>query len=173
MRPHGTPKALEQRRRRAIALLEQGLSLNEVARRIGCHASSVMRWRNVVDEAGTKGLEPKPVPGRPPKLQAKQKTKLIQALLKGAMAHGYRTDLWTTQRIADLIQKQFGVKYHKDHVGRLMHELGWSHQKPQRRASERREKDIEQWTREEWSRVKKTPHGWAPTSRFSMNQASC
>jgi len=154
-------------------MLEQGLSLNEVARRIGCNASSVMRWRNAVNEAGPKGLEPKPTPGRPQKLEDKYRKKLIKALLKGALAHGYRTDLWTTQRIADLIEEQFGVKYHRDHIGRLMHELGWSHQKPERRACERREKDIEQWRRKEWPRIKKTPRGWAPISHSSMNPASC
>lgn len=163
MRPPGTAKSLEHRRRRAMAMLEQGLSLNEVARRIGCNASSVMRWRDTVNEAGPKGLEPIPTPGRPAKLKPKPKKVLIKHLLKGAMAHGYATDLWTTQRIADLIEKKFAVKYHRDHIGRLMHDLGWSHQKPERRAYERREQDIEKWKREQWPRIKKTPRGWAPT----------
>ena len=79
------------------------------------------------------------------------------------MAHGYRTELWTTARIAELIEREFGVTYHRDHVGRLMHNLGWSHQKPKRRALERNENNIEQWKRKEWPRVKKTPLGWAPT----------
>ncbi|MCZ7582638.1 MAG: winged helix-turn-helix domain-containing protein, partial [Deltaproteobacteria bacterium] len=76
------------------------------------------------------------------------------------------------QRIADLIEKRFGVSYHRDHIGRLMASLGWSHQKPDRRAKERDNAAIERWTREEWPRVKKTPKIWAPTSSSLTNPAS-
>ena len=164
MRPFGTPEQLERRRRKAMRLLDEGLSLNAVARRIGCHASSVMRWRNQRARYGDEGLKPKPVPGRPPKLSARQKKRLVSLLLKGAMANGYRTDLWTTQRIADLIEEEFGVRYHRDHIGRLMASLGWSYQKPQRRALERDDEAVEEWKRTEWPRIKKTPKTWAPTS---------
>ena len=79
------------------------------------------------------------------------------------MAHGYRTELWTTARIAEIIKKTFAVPYHRDHVGRLMHKLGWSHQKPESRALQRDEERIAHWKRREWPRVKKTPRGWVPT----------
>jgi len=165
MRPKGSPKELERRRRRAMVMLGDGkLSLNEVARRIGCGASSVMRWRDARREGGEAGLEPKPVPGRPPKLTKEQKRRLIEYLLEGAMAHGYSTELWTTQRIAEVIRKKFRVTYHRDHVGRLMHSFKWSHQKPERRAVERDEEEIERWKNEEWPRIKKKLRGWAPTS---------
>jgi transposase len=154
-------------------LLEDGLSLHEVARRVGSHASSVLRWKRAWAKNGAAGLKPKPVPGRPARLTARQKQRLVRELLKGPRAHGYRTDLWTTQRIADVIERQFGVRYHRDHVGRLLHQLGWSHQKPERRALERDEKRIAKWKRVEWPRVKKTPHGWEPTSPSSTNRASC
>lgn len=85
-------KQLEKRRRKAMELLDSGLSLNEVARRIGCNASSVMRWRNERRKNGEEGLRPKPVPGRPAKLTAQQKKRLVSHLLKGAMANGYRTN---------------------------------------------------------------------------------
>jgi transposase len=71
--------------------------------------------------------------------------------------------LWTTARIAEVIWRGFGVRYHRDHVGRLMHSLHWSPQKPERRALERDDEAVEQWKREDWPRVKKTPRGWAPT----------
>jgi transposase len=80
------------------------------------------------------------------------------------MAHGYRTELWTTQRIAALIEKHFGVKYHRNHISKLLHQLGWSHQKPERRSLERNEVAIDQWKRTVWPAVKKTPQGWQPTS---------
>ena len=135
MRPFGSAKNLEARRRRAIKLLEEGLSLREIARRVGCNASSVMRWRDAVLKGGENALKPKPTPGRPSKLTDKQKKRLADELLKGPLSNGYRTDIWTTQRIADLIEKMFAVKYHRDHIGRLMRSLGWSCQKPDRRGT--------------------------------------
>ncbi len=157
MRPNGSPKTLERRRRKAVALLKQGLSFHEVGRRIGCHASSVMRWSNAVAKSGSEGLKPRPAPGRPCRLTAKQKERLVRYLLKGATAQGYRTELWTTQRIADLVYKRFKVRYHRDHIGRLLHQLGWSHQKPERRAAERNEQLIADWKHTVWPAVKKTP----------------
>lgn len=172
MRPHGSPELLEERRRRVATLLEQKLSLHEIARRLGCHASSVLRWRNAWQAGGLEGLKAKPVPGRPPRLTGKQKERLVRLLTQGAMAHGYRTALWTTQRIADLIERRLGVHYHRNHVGKLLHQIGWSHQKPERRALERDEAAIAAWKQSVWPRVKKTPHGWGPTSSSSTKRAS-
>lgn len=172
MRPQGSAEELERRRRRALKLLDEGRSLNEVAGIIDCAASSVMRWRNARKEGGDRALKVKSSPGRPPKLSPDQRQELVRLLLRGAMAHGYRTELWTTARIAEVIERHFGVRYHRDHVGRLMHSLKWSHQKPTRRATERNEEEIERWKREEWPRVKKTPSGWVPTSSSSMNPGS-
>jgi len=172
MRPCGSPKALEERRQRVVALLEQALSLHEIARRLGCHASSVLRWRNAWQAGGRAALTAKPAPGRPPRLTAKQKARLVQLLRQGALAHGYRTELWTTQRIAALIERRLGVRYHRNHVGKLLHQLGWSHQTPERRALERDDVAIAAWKRTVWPRVKKTPHGWEPTSSSSTRRAS-
>ena len=172
MRPNGSPKLLEERRRRVTLFLKQKLSLHEIARRIGCHASSVMRWRNALQSGGPKALKAKPAPGRPPRLTSKQKKQLVRLLVQGAMAHGYRTELWTTQRIADLIKCRLGVRYHHNHVGKLLHQIGWSHQKPERRAVERDEAAIAEWKRSVWPHVKKTPQGWQPTSSLSTNRAS-
>jgi transposase len=161
-RPKGSADLLKDRRKRALALLDEGHTLNEVARQIGCNASSVMRWRNAWRRGGEKGLEVRFSPGRPPRLDAKQQKRLIRILLKGAVARGYRTELWTTARIAEVIRQEFDVEYHRDHVGRLMHQLGWSAQKPERRAVERDEDAIRRWKQKDWPRVKKTLRGWAP-----------
>src|SRR5208337_371794 len=144
MRPHGSPKSLEERRKSVIRFLRQKLSLHEIARRMGCHASSVLRWRDAFRNGGNNALKAKPASGRPPRLTSKQKERLVRLLTKGAMAHGYRTELWTTQRIADLIERHLGVKYHRNHVGKLLHQIGWSHQKPERRALERDDAAIEE-----------------------------
>ena len=172
MRPCGSPQALEERRRSVVAFLKQELSLHEIARHIGCHASSVLRWRKAWRAGGSQGLTAKPAPGRPPKLTAQHKKRLVRLLAKGAMAHGYRTQLWTTQRIAEVIQRQLGVRYHRNHVGKLLHQLGWSHQTPERRVVERDEAAIAAWKRSGWPRVKKTPPGWAPTLSSSTKRAS-
>jgi transposase len=172
MRPEGSPAELERRRLRAVALLQDGYSLNEVARRIGCNASSVMRWRDAFRRGGRKALRPKPTPGRPPRLARRQKVRLIGYLLKGPLAHGYRTDIWTTLRVAEVIQRKFGIHYHRDHVGRLLHALQWTCQKPEKRATQRDEVAIEAWKQQDWPRIKKTQRGWVPISLSSMNPGS-
>ena len=164
MRLPGSAKVLESRRRRTLALVQQGLSLNAAARRIGCAASSVMRWVNAFRRQGAAGLEVRRAPGRPRRLTAGQEAGLLRELLRGARAHGYGTDLWTTQRIAEVIERQFRVRYHRDHVGRLLARNGWSPQKPERRARERDEAAIERWKRTRWPRVKRGLCGWGPTS---------
>ncbi len=163
---------LEARRHRIIAFLKRNLSLHEIARRLGCHASSVMRWRNAFRSTGPEGLKAKPASGRPPKLSAPLKGRLIRLLARGATAHGYRTELWTTQRIAELIEQRLGVRYHRNHVGKLLHRLGWCHQKPELRALERDEAAIQTWQQTVWPRVKKTPRGWQPISSFSTKVVS-
>jgi len=158
----GSADLLEDRRKRALALLGFGYSLNEVGRRIGCHASSVMRWRDCRQRGGAQALRVRCSPGRPLKLAQAKRKRLVDLLLQGPIAHGYRTNLWTTARIAAVIQREFGVQYHRDPVGRLMHSLQWSSQKPERRALERNEKAIERWKQKDWPRIKKTLRGWAP-----------
>jgi putative transposase len=116
---------LEARRRRAVALLDAGLRVTEVARRIGCAHSSVVRWRQAVEQGGQAGLVAKPVPGRPPKLTTRQKRKIPRLLQRGARAWGFRTDRWTTPRIGDVIFRTFGVRYHRNHLRRLLAELRW------------------------------------------------
>jgi transposase len=172
MRPKGGAAVLEARRRRALVLLAREGSLNAVARRMDCAPSSVMRWRDAVAKHGTEGLRVHTSPGRPRKLTAAQQRRLVKLLRAGPLAHGYRTDLWTTPRIAALIQARFGVSYHPDHVGRLLHQWGWTPQKPERRALQRDEAAIARWKQRDWARVKKTPRGWAPTSSSSTNRAS-
>jgi transposase len=157
MRPHGSPAELERRRRRAIGLLGEGQSITAVARRIGCSHSSVILWRDTVRRGGDSALKAKPVPGRPSKLKPSQLRRVPSLLLRGALTWGYRTDLWTTTRIAEVIEREFRVRFHRGHVSRLMTDLGWSCQKPERRALERDEEEIERWKRDRWTAIKKKP----------------
>ena len=163
MRPKGSAELLSDRRRRALELLGENLSLNEIARRIGCAASSVMRWRNAWRRHGADALKVRFSPGRPKRLTPRQEQRLVRILLRGALACGYRTELWTTKRVAEVIQRTFHVSCHYNTAGNLLHRINWTPQKPEGRALERDERAIERWKRKDWPRVKKTPRGGAPT----------
>jgi transposase len=93
MRPYGSPKTLERRRRRAIALLEEGLSLSEVARRVHASVGAVYQWRQAWRAGGEAPLAPKPVPGRPRQLTDAQRQQLLHLLLQGAKANGFPNEL--------------------------------------------------------------------------------
>ena len=156
MRPVGSPAELQRRRERAVALLGEGYQPVEVARMVGVDRRSVRRWKAAYRKRGSKALQSKPASGRPTKLNIKEKSQLDRALLKGAKAAGFDTDLWTCPRVAQLIEERFGVAFHVDHIGRLLKSLGWSPQKPSRRAVERDEERIRRWVKVDWPRVKKT-----------------
>lgn len=155
MRPFGSAEALEARRKIAARLFERGASLTEVAAIVGSSVSSAHRWK----EAWRYGsrLPSKPHPGRTPKLSALQQSELVAALSQGTRPWGYAPDGWTGPMVRDMIQRLFGVAYHPDHVPRLLRQLGWSPQKPERRARERNEAEIARWRRETWPRLKKEP----------------
>lgn len=143
MRPRGSVGELDARRRMALRLLDQQLSLNEVARRVGCHASSVVRCRDWLHDVGEPGLKTQSRPGCAPRLSSTQKQQLVEELLSGPEESGYHTATWTTDRIAEVTAKRFGITYHRAHVGRLMHSFGWSHQKSGRHAVERSDAVVE------------------------------
>ena len=155
MRPQGSPAELERRRRRAVQLLEGGQSLAVVAWMVGAAVSAVWHWRESFRRAGAAGLAAKPAPGRPSKLSPPQRQRLPQLLAVGARHYGYPNDLWTTRRIAAVIQQQLQVNYHPAQVSRILRDLGWSYQKPERRAVERNQAAIDHWQRYRWVAIKK------------------
>ena len=159
MRPTGSPEELERRRGRAIQLLQEGLAPVEVAERVGATRRSVRRWNAAFRKRGVPGIRAQRACGRPPKLDAGDRGRLERVLLKGAKAAGFATDLWTCPRVVEVVRRRFGVSYHRAHLGRLLRSLGWSAQRPERRAIERDEEAIRRWVREEWPRVKKKPIG--------------
>ena len=154
-RPIGTPEELERRRRRAVELVRQGERPTQVARFLGVNRSSVFRWRQCADK-GPDALAAQPHPHRPPQLTDAQLKTLEELLCQGALAHGWPNALWTTARVAEVIYRTFRIRFHHDHVGRFLRErLGWSSQKPQRRARERRGKEaaILDWQSQQFPRI--------------------
>lgn len=155
MRPFGSAKQLHRRRVRAIELLKHGLGPTDVAKRVHAHRRTVQRWARAFEAEGRQALAPTPHPGPRSKLTPAQKQTLSKLLLKGAKACGFSTDLWTCPRVARVIHNRFGVRYHVDHIGRFLRALGWTPQKPQRKAYERDEAAIAGWVTRDWPRIKK------------------
>lgn len=172
MRPSGSAESLERRRLRALQLLDEGLAPVEVARQLGVDRRSVRRWKATAKKGGRGALKAKPVPGRPLKLAVSQRKRLEVLLLRGARKQGFPTELWTCGRVAELIERRFGVRYHVDHIGRLLGALGWSPQKPQRKAIERDEEAISNWVKRDWPRIKKKPIASRAGSLSSTKPAS-
>jgi transposase len=102
-------------------------------------------------------LAAKPASGRPSKLNGRQRRSLARSLVKGALASGFGTELWTCPRIAELVRREFRVHYHVDHIPRLLASLGFSCQKPEPQAAERDEEAIQHWVALDWPRIKKRP----------------
>jgi transposase len=155
-------EGMKQRRLRAARMFEEGATQAEVANRLKVSRQSAMVWERAFRKGGRKALEGAGRAGRKPRLSAAQRRAVEQALVRGPEAAGYRTALWTLPRIAAVIEKTTGVRYHPGHVWRLLHQLGFSRQKPTTRAKERDEAAIARWVRERWPRVKKTPRAAAP-----------
>lgn len=146
---------LEQRRLAAAKLFDQGLAQAEVARRLGVHRQSVSRWHETWECNGVKALKFPGRAGRKPRLQAVQLDELRRGLLQGPEVLGYGTGLWTTWRVADLIERQTGLQFHPGHVWRILRALGWSCQRPVGRACQRDEAAIQKWKRVRWPEIKK------------------
>ena len=152
--------AAEWDRVRAIAanMIDDGRPPAEIGRHLGVAAQTVRQWRRDYRAGGRGALVSVKPPGRPPKLTRAQREALADLLLRSPARCGFDRYLWTQQLIADLIAREFGVRYHHDHVGVVLREMGFTHQKPARRALERDEARIEAWRREAWpALLKKVP----------------
>jgi transposase len=157
MRSKRDPRELEQRRQRAARLFEKGYSPAEVARRLGVVRQVAHRWKQAWESGGKEALRSKGKTGPKPKLDDAQTQQVVAALLAGPGAAGHRTELWTLPRVSQLIKKLTGVRYHPGHVWKLLGTLGFSCQRPQRRAIERDDKQVRVWQRKTWPALKKTP----------------
>ena len=145
-------------------LLRSGAGVREVARTVGSSASSVSRWKRAVAGRGMRGLAARPNPGRPPGLTAAQRRRLTALLGRGPAAHGFPTDLWTLGRVAEVIERHFGRRYHPSSVWHILRAAPWTPQMPQDRAREQDEAAVARWRRVDWPRILKRRGGRAGTS---------
>lgn len=148
-------EALEKRRLVAADLLEEGVSEAEVARRLNVHRQSVNRWAEQLREGGRESLEKAGRAGRKPRLSPKDLERIEKALKEGPQASGYGTNLWTLPRVAVLIEKECGIRFHPGHVWRVLKALSWSCQRPAGRARERDEARIDEWKKKRWPALKR------------------
>jgi len=145
----------EWRRLRAVELDRLGWWEVDIAEALGVHKGTVSKWLAVATHEGPNALLAHPTAGHPPKLGDAQKRLIPELLWHGAEAYGFRGDVWTCARIAQVVRREFGVLYHKDHVSRLMHELGWTPQVPITRALQRDEAAIEYWRVAVWPELRR------------------
>jgi transposase len=144
---------LERRRVRAVELIEQGESPDDVAHFLGCGRSSVYTWAKLARQAPER-LAAKPHLGGTPRLSGADHQRLEELLLQGAKAHGWCTELWTAARVAEVIERHFGVRFHPEHVRKILkRRLNWTSQKPQRQLSGGDDATIALWVQEQFPRI--------------------
>jgi len=150
---------------RAVELAAAGWRQKDIAAALGASPASVCGWLKKANQHGIESLRQRPIPGAPRKLNSEQLKQIPELLALGTVAHGYRGEVWTGPRVAHLIHKRFGVSYTDRHAIRLLDELGYSPQKPERRAVQRNEEAIQEWREQTWPALKKgQPENEEPSS---------
>jgi len=149
------PECREWRRFRALYLKRRGWYQRDIAEALDVSEVTVSDWLALVRDGGFDALRARSSPGPPPKLTASQKRSIPELLWHGPEAYGFRGLVWTCARIARVIEEEFGVRYHKGHVGRILKELGWTPQKPIKRAIQRDEEAIVRWRVETWPELRR------------------
>jgi transposase len=162
----------EWRRLRAWGLHQQGWRGKELAEALGVTEGAVSQWLKRAREQGVAALRHRMPPGPTPQLTVEQREQLPALLAYGAEAYGFLGDQWTTERVARVIQREFGVRYHPAHVSRLLRQLGWSVQKPITRATQRDEAAITAWTAARWPALQAKPKASSKRLSGSMSRAS-
>ena len=168
MHDHVIPRPVdwrEGRRLRAWELKQQGWTQHAIAEALGVTPGAVSPWMTRAKAGGVEALRRRPAPGPMPKLPPEQRARIPPLLARGAEAFGFRGAVWTAGRVATVIKREFGVRYHPNHVGKLLRAAGWTAQKPIRRATQRDEAAIAAWYTERWPALKKgQPKSGTPLS---------
>lgn len=147
----------EGRRLRALDLYEAGWKAIRIAEALGVTRGAVSQWLKAARAGGREALRRRRLPGKTPKLTAEQRAHLPHLLARGAEAYGFIGEVWTTTRVAEVIRREFGVRYHPAHMSRLLRAINWTVQKPIRRATQRNEPEIAKWRAERWPALQAKP----------------
>ena len=170
---HRHRQQLQARRLRAAELFAAGIHPAEVARQLGVSRQSASTWQQRWKAGGSGALQSRGPTGPTPRLSDQELARVEQALLEGAGSHGFQGELWTLERIAEVIWRLCGVRHHPAHVWALLrYRMGWSVQRPRRQAAERDQAAIDQWVKLDWPRIKKTPDAATRPSASSTSPGS-
>ena len=151
----------EWRRGRAVLGYIKGLRVVDIAQEVGKSRGSVNRWLQWYEAAGVNGLFTGKAPGPAPLLSEKQRLELVGLVEGGPIAAGYQSGVWTGPMIGDLIEERFGVRYHTHYVPRLLHQLGFSVQRPRKRLARANAEAQDVWIKKTFPKIKKKPSGAA------------
>lgn len=146
-----------RRRVRAGRMILAGKTPAQAAQAVDVARQTAYKWKAVLDEGGIDALRAMPVRGRPPRLDERQLKELRLALLQSPTEHGFDTAVWTLKRVGVVIQRMYGVEFSLTQIWRILGALGFSAQKPERRAIERDEQAVQAWKRKTWPALKKRP----------------
>jgi transposase len=164
MRSKGTAAELEARRILAVQRVGEGWAQKDVAAFLGVHPVTVKKWVARHRAAGDDGLKAEPTPGRPRFLTDDQEKQVLAWLAEPPTRHGFDTDLWTARRVAELIHKKLGVRFHPNYLREWLAKRNYTPQKPARRAKQRNPEAIARWVAEDWPRIQKRRPRSTPTS---------
>jgi transposase len=149
------PECLEWRRYRALYLKRRGWIQRDIAEALDVSEVALSGWLARARDGGPQALRARLAPGRPPRLSPAQRRSIPELLWHGPEAYGFRGQVWTCARVARVIEEEFGVRYHKDHVGRMLKDLRWTPQQPIKRAIQRDEGAIRRWRDEVWPELRR------------------
>ncbi len=167
-----TPDGREYRRVRAWEVKQQGWQQKDIAAALGVTDGAVSQWLKRARAGGPAALRKRSSPGAPQRLAREQRERIPDLLAQGAEAFGFEGECWTTQRVAAVIRREFGVRYHPAHVSKVVRALGLSVQIPAVRATQRDEVAIERWRTERWPELKKRPEPQGAPSSGETRLAS-
>ena len=155
-RTPGSAEDNDRKRQRAIEIVfKEKETQAAAAKEVGVTLRAVQKWVSLYRKHGVSGIKSKKATGRPTKLTTADLKNLSKILIKGAKTAGFSNEFWTSKRILKVIKDHFGVDYHHNHIPRILKALGWSVQRPQREAVEKDRKQINDWIKIEWVRIKK------------------
>ena len=155
MRSQGSARELERRRELAVARVAEGHSQAQVGAILGVHPGTVSRWVCTARRRGADALRAKPTPGRPRKLSARQEKTVLGWIAQPPTKFGFPTDLWTSRRLAALIERRWGIHFNSNYLVEWLRARAYTPQKPAQPARERDEAAIARWTAEDWPRLQK------------------
>lgn len=164
MTPRGPADQRAARRRLGVTRVNQGWKQKDVAAFLGVSLKAVGKWVAAHKAGGDEALASKLHSGAKPKLSKRQERSVLSFLAKKPQAFGYKTDLWATKRLAEVIQKRYGIRFHSNYLAAWLRQRGYSPPKPQLEAKERKSPAIARWVAEDWPWIKKKPGPSGPTS---------